>query len=113
MGQRSEVLVRRCFLIKSKRQSESFFFFFTALISQVKSVTVHATDMLAWRREINKDKGEGRGCCRGRDRGGESGTTRASSHENSQVKTGRVLVGYYGNGCSGLEGKKGCRRIHY
>ena len=42
----------------------------------------------------------------GEEPGGESGTTRASSHENSQVNTGRLLVGYYGNGCSGLEEKK-------
>lgn len=59
------------FLIKSKQSLKVvFFFFFTALISQVKSVTVHATNVvLAWRGEINKDKREGRGPT------GTSGTT--------------------------------------
>jgi len=47
---------------------------FTALISQIKSVTIHATNIaLAWRGEINKDTGEGRGMaaqsCRVRKRG--------------------------------------------
>lgn len=97
------MLVRRCFLFKKQRESESFFFFlffFTALISQVKSVTVHAADIvLAWRGEINKDK-EGReekGTVEGgrgpmlQGRGGEeeSGTTLASSHESRLDQPGR------------------------
>lgn len=53
-----------CFLNQKQRESESFCFcfFLYCIISQVKSVTVHATKvMLAWRGEINKDGGEGIG----------------------------------------------------
>lgn len=44
-GRSSEVLVRRCVYIKSNKSGSSF----TALISQVKGVAVHAALVMAWR----------------------------------------------------------------